>query len=137
MYNRDITNKDKNQYQDKYQGKYQDKYQDLEDTRVIVRFIHRVSVRLFLDSGRYTSKAIPLPVILHDGQQNNLKKWIKLPKDEEDIYHLDIGSRRKHLHDSHKDGGHDQHGRQVHGKSSLKEVRLEEGGGIGDQDQKC
>ena len=35
MYNRDITSKDKNQFQDKYQGKYQDP----EDTRVIVRFI--------------------------------------------------------------------------------------------------
>ena len=59
-----------------------------------------------------------------------------MSKDEEYVNHLHVGSGRKHLHDSHEDGGHDQHGGQVDTQSRLKEVRLEEGGGVSDQDEK-
>ena len=76
------------------------------------------------------STTIPLPLVLHHSEQNYLSEWIQLPEYQEDVYHLDIGSCREHLHDSHEDGGHDQHGGQVYAECGLKEVGFEESGGI-------
>ena len=100
-----------------------------------VERIFRITLLSFQCSSRVLllslSTAVPLPLVLHHGEQNNLREGIQLSKYQEDINHLDIGSCRKHLHDCHEDGGHDQHGGQIDTESGLEKVRLEESGGIG------
>ena len=59
-----------------------------------------------------------------------------MAKDQPDVNHLDVGGGGKAFHLAHEDGGHHQHGGQVHAQGRLKEERLEEGGGKGDCSQK-
>ena len=85
----------------------------VECVLMFVQFLPITSIRGLshgISFRRLLSAAITLPLILHHGQQNHLAKWIQLSKYQEDINHLDIGCGRQHLHDSHEDGGHDQHG---------------------------
>ena len=53
-----------------------------------------------------------------------------------DVNHLDVRGGGQALHLADEDGGHHQHGGQVHTQGRLKEERLEEGGGKGDCSQK-
>merc|ERR1712126_67048 len=75
-------------------------------------------------------------LIFHSGKQDNLDKGIDLTKDQPDVDHLDIRGGGQALHLAHEDGGHHQHGGQVHTQGCLKEERLEENGGKGDCCQK-
>ena len=59
-----------------------------------------------------------------------------MAKDQPDVNHLDVRGGGQALHLAHEDGGHHQHGGQVHTQGCLKEERLEEGGGKGDRCQK-
>ena len=52
------------------------------------------------------------------------------------VDHLDVGGGGKALHLADEDGGHHQHGGQVHAQGGLKEEGLEEGGGEGDGKEK-
>ena len=73
--------------------------------------------------------AIIPSVVLLGSKENNLSKGNHLAKYEPDVDHLDVRGGGQTLHFTHKDSGHYQHGGQVHTQSSLKEERLEEGGG--------
>ena len=53
-----------------------------------------------------------------------------------DVDHLDVRGGGQALHLADEDGGHHQHGRQVHTQGSLEEEGLEEGGSKGDCYQK-
>ena len=75
-------------------------------------------------------------VVLHGSEKNDLGEGNHLAKDEPDVNHLDVGGGGQALHLANEDGGHDQHGGQVHAQGCLKEERLEEGGGKGDCSQK-
>ena len=68
--------------------------------------------------------------VLHASEKKDLGEEHKLVEDEANINHLDVGSCRQHLHLLDKDGRHQQHRRQVHPQSSLKEGRFEEHGSI-------
>ena len=83
-----------------------------------------------------SSLTIILSVVLHSSEKNDLGKGNHLTKDEPDINHLDIRGGGQALHFADEDGGHHQHGGQVHTQGRLKEERLEEGGGKGDCSQK-
>ena len=80
--------------------------------------------------------AIIPSVVLHGSEKNDLGEGNHLAKDEPDVNHLDVGGGGQALHLANEDGGHDQHGGQVHAQGCLKEERLEEGGGKGDCSQK-
>ena len=71
-------------------------------------------------------------LIFHSSEQDNLDKRIDLAKDQPDVNHLDVRGGGKALHLADEDGGHHQHGGQVHTQGCLKEERLEESGGKGD-----
>ena len=58
-----------------------------------------------------------------------------MTENEPDIDHLDVRGGGQAFHLADEDGGHHQHGRQVHAQCCLKEERLEEGGGKGDGSQ--
>ena len=61
-----------------------------------------------------------------------LYKGHQLAEDEPVVDHLRVGGERQPFHEADEDGRHDQHVGQVHREGSLKEERLEEGGGKGD-----
>ena len=75
-------------------------------------------------------------VVLHSSEKNNLSKGNHLAEDKPDVDHLDVRGGGQALHLADEDGGHHQHGGQVHTQGRLKEEGLEEGGGKGDCSQK-
>ena len=75
-----------------------------------------------------------LPKILNSSSCN-CHKGHQLAEDEPVVNHLGVGGGGQSLHLADEDGGHHQHGGQVHTEGSLKEEGLEEGGGKGDQHQ--
>ena len=79
---------------------------------------------------------VVLSVILHSSEKNNLCKGNHLAKNKPDVYHLDVRGGGQALHLADEDGGHHQHGGQIHTQGRLKEEGLEEGGGKGDCSQK-
>ena len=68
-------------------------------------------------------------MILHGSEKNHLSERHHLAEDQPDVDHFDIGGGRQYLHVADEDGGHHQHGGQVHTQGCLKEKGLEEGGG--------
>ena len=75
-------------------------------------------------------------MVLISCKKNNLSEMNSLSEDKPDVNHLDIRGGGQALHLADEDGGHYQHGGQVHTPSCFKEERLEEGGGNGDCSQK-
>ena len=57
-----------------------------------------------------------LPEVLHACEEHNLRKGNELAEDKPDVNKLDISSDRLLMHLPDKDGGHLQHGGQVHAK---------------------
>ena len=57
-----------------------------------------------------------------------------MAEDEPAVDHLDIGGGGLALHLADEDGGHHEHGGEVHAQCRLKEERLEAGCSIGDPD---
>ena len=53
-------------------------------------------------------------VVLHSGEDDDLSKRNHLAEDEPDVNHLDVGGGGQALHLADEDGGHHQHGGQVH-----------------------
>ena len=80
--------------------------------------------------------AIIPSVVLLGSKENDLSKGNHLAKYEPDVDHLDVRGGGQAFHLADEDGGHYQHGGQVHTQGRLKEERLEEGGGKGDCSQK-
>ena len=76
--------------------------------------------------------AIIPSVVLHGSEKSDLGEGNHLAKDEPDVNHLDVGGGGQALHLADEDGGHHQHGGQVHTQSCLEEEGFEEGGGKGD-----
>ena len=74
-------------------------------------------------------------VVLHSSEENNLSKGNHLAEDKPDVNHLDVRGGGQALHLADEDGGHHQHGGQVHAQGRLKEEGLEEGGGKGDRNE--
>ena len=83
-----------------------------------------------------------LSEIFHGSEKQHLGEGNQLAEDQPDVDHLDVGCGWQALHLAEKDGGHHQHGGQVHAQCCLKEERFEErgcksdcheknGGGIG------
>ena len=70
---------------------------------------------------------IILPVVLHSSDENNLSKGNHLAEDEPDVNHLDVRGWGQALHLADEDGGHHQHGGQVHTQGCIKEERLDKG----------
>ena len=66
---------------------------------------------------------------------DHLSKRDQLAKDEPEVDHLGVGGEGQLLHHTGEDCCHHQHVCQVHCKGSLKEIRLEEGGGKSDHHQ--
>ena len=58
-----------------------------------------------------------------------------LTEDKPDVNHLDVRGGGQTLHLADEDGGHHQHGGQVHRHRGFKVERSKEGGGVGDKDQ--
>ena len=92
---------------------------------------------------------LTLTTVLHRSEKNNFSKRHKLRKldlerknfpylaeDQPEVNHLWVGGQGKLLHHADEDGGHHQHGGQVHTEAGLEEEGLEEGGGEGDCYQK-
>merc|ERR1712004_892979 len=77
-----------------------------------------------------------LPEILDGSEKHHLGKGNQLAENEPDVDHLDVRGGGQALHLADEDGGHHQHGGQVHTQGCFKEIRLEEGGGKGDRCQK-
>ena len=75
-------------------------------------------------------------MILHGSEKNHLSERHHLAEDEPDVDHLDVRGGGQALHLADEDGGHHQHGGQIHAQGCLKEEGLEEGGGKGDRRQK-
>ena len=71
-------------------------------------------------------------MIFSSSEEDNLSKWDHLAEDEPDVDHLDVRCGGQALHLADEDGGHHQHGGQVHTQGCLKEERLEEGCGKSD-----
>ena len=78
---------------------------------------------------------VVLPEVLHAGDDDHLGEGSQLAEDQPDVDHLHVGRLRQALHLADEDGGHDQHGRQVDAQGRLEEARLEEGGGVGDEEE--
>ena len=78
---------------------------------------------------------LPLSQLLHQGGNHHPGEGNQLPEDEPDVDHLDVGRRRQLVHHRNEDGGHHQHGGQVHRHRGLKVKRSKEGGGVRDEDQ--
>ena len=88
---------------------------------------------------------LTLTTVLHRSEKNNFSKRHKLRKldlerknfphlaeDQPEVDHLWVGGQGKLLHHADEDGGHHQHGGQVHTEAGLEEEWLEESGGEGD-----
>ena len=84
-------------------------------------------LRCFLLGGR-----LIVSEVFHRSLKNDLREGNQLAEDEPAVDHLDIGGGGQALHLADEDGGHHQHGGQVHAQGCLKEEGLEEGGGKGD-----
>ena len=67
--------------------------------------------------------------------KDHLSEGNKLAEYQPDVDHLGVGGEGQLLHHTDEDGRHHQHVGQVHCEGSLKEERLEEGGGKGDHEQ--
>ena len=72
-------------------------------------------------------------VIFYCCQHHSFDEGHQLAEDQPDVDHLDVRGGGQALHLADEDGGHHQHGGQVHGERGLEEDRLEEGGGVGDR----
>ena len=59
----------------------------------------------------------------------------ELAEDKPEVDHLGVGGEGQLLHHAGEDGRHHQHVGQVHTQGGLKEERLEEGGGKGDDQE--
>ena len=73
-----------------------------------------------------------LPEVLHSSERHHLDKGNQLTEDEPVVDHLGGRGGRQALHLADEDGGHHQHGGQIHTQGCLKEERLADGGGICD-----
>ena len=82
-----------------------------------------------------SSASVPVSEHLDDRQQDDLDEGDQLAADQPDVNHLDVGRRGQLVHKVGEDGCHHQHCGQVHRNSSLKVEGLEEGGGIGGEDE--
>ena len=69
---------------------------------------------------------------LDGSKKHHLDKGNQLAEDQPVVNHLYIGCGGQALHLADEDGGHHQHGGQVHTQCCLKEEGLEEGSGVGD-----
>ena len=67
--------------------------------------------------------------------KDHLSKGHQLAEYQPEVDHLGVGGEGQLLHYTDEDGGHHQHGGQVHTQGGLKEERLEEGGGKGDHEE--
>ena len=82
-----------------------------------------------------SSASVPVSQHLNDRQQHNLDEGDQLSADQPDVNHLDVGSRGQLVHQVGEDGCHHQHCGQVHRDCGLKVEGLEEGGGVGGEDE--
>ena len=77
-----------------------------------------------------------IPKELQGCYEHHFNKWNQLAEDEPVVDHLGGRGGGQALHLADEDGGHHQHGGQVHAQGCLKEEGLKEGGGIGDHHEK-
>ena len=75
-------------------------------------------------------------LILHGCEEDHLGEWDHLTENQPDVDHLDVRGGGQALHLADEDGGHHQHGGQVHAQGCFKEEGLEESGGKGDSSEK-
>ena len=73
-----------------------------------------------------------LPEVLLSCEKHHLDKRNQLTEDQPVVDHLGGRGGGQALYLADEDGGHHQHGGQIHTQGCLKEERLEEGGGVGD-----